>query len=105
MSNELNHECIVCGVKYHHCDSCEKMKSINPWRIICDTSEHYQIYMTAIGYRDGFINKEEAKNELDNIHITLDSIVDFKDSIKGLLTEILSETDTAISTEKVSIKK
>lgn len=94
MNNELNHECIVCGVKYHHCDSCANMRSFTPWRVICDTELHYQIYMVIIGYRDNLITKEKAKDELNNIDITINDISNFKDSIQVFLKDILSDEDT-----------
>jgi len=102
-----NHECIICGVKYHHCDDCAKMKSFTPWRAICDTSEHYQILLIIKDYQAKGITKDEAKEQLGIVGITIADISEFKDSTKSVLSDILSEdtADEVVSTKKSKIKE
>jgi len=104
MGKELNHECIICGVKYHHCDSCNQISTFTPWRVICDTSEHYQIYMIILDYQSNRITKEEAKEQLDVVGITINDIGSFKDSVKSILNDILVDDineDTVVDIEEV----
>ena len=112
MDKSLNHECIICGVKYHHCDTCSQMKTFTPWRVICDTSEHYQIFMVIKEYEANRITKEEAKEQLDIIGITANDIGSFKDSVKAILNDILiDETveenidDEVVTENKSKIKE
>jgi hypothetical protein len=113
MEKELNHECIICGVKYHHCDSCNQISTFTPWRVICDTAEHYQIYMVILDYQSNTITKEEAKEQLNTNGVTLNSIESFKDSTKGILKEILADdiqedivtVDEVTDTKKFKIKE
>lgn len=107
MIQNLNHECIICGVKYHHCDDCAKMKTFTPWRVICDTSEHYQILLIIKDYQANEITKDEAKDQLSIIGITLADISDFKDSVKSVLNDILSEdiVEEVVVTKKSKIKE
>ena len=112
MEKDLNHECIICGVKYHHCDSCNQMSTFTPWRVICDTSEHYQTFMVIKDYQSNIITKDEAKEQLDIIGVTVNDIESFKDSVKDILHDILVENvivkediiDAVINTNKSKIK-
>ena len=89
-----NHTCIICGKDYHSCDSCNQITSFTPWRVICDTSEHYQIYLVILDYQQNRINKEEAQMMLHNIGFDVNTIDNFKPSVSNLLKEILSEDNS-----------
>jgi hypothetical protein len=104
MDNTLNHECAVCGTKYHHCDSCGKIQSFTPWRIICDTAQHYQVFLTIKDYDSKIISKDEAVDELNRIGVEKVNIGDYKESIQAIMKEIFSvkETKTIKTTEPIS---
>jgi hypothetical protein len=64
--------------------------------------------MVILDYQSNTITKEEAKEQLNTIGVTLNSIESFKDSTKGILKEILSEDikeDIVISEEVADTKK
>lgn len=61
--NELNHTCIICGKKYHACNSCDHT-ALNSWRSFFDTNEHYKIYCIINDYCRKVISKEQAKKLL-----------------------------------------
>lgn len=91
MNRELNHTCIVCGEKYHFCDSCKDIASFTPWRTICDTAQHYQIFMIIKDYQTQNITSQEALQKLKMLHITRKEIPTFKPSTQAVLNEIFGE--------------
>ena len=89
MSKEINHWCVVCGIGYHACDSCNEIKSFTPWRSLTDTIEHYKLFLILKDYNNKLIDKKEARRLLSNIDLSeKDS---FKDSSKKVLEDILKE--------------
>jgi hypothetical protein len=94
MSENLNHECSICGQKYHFCIDCGNAKTFTPWRTIVDTIEHYKIFIIIRDYVNGYISKDEAKKQMSERDLTeLDSFVlEIKDKINEILRE-----DTVIS--------
>lgn len=64
MNEKLNHTCIICGTKYHACDTCATISRITPWKRIVDTPNHYKIYLILNDYNYGIIKKQEAKRQL-----------------------------------------
>ncbi|MEY8365736.1 hypothetical protein AALA22_08850 [Anaerovoracaceae bacterium 41-7] len=66
---EPDHTCIICGKRYHSCDTCEKIKTYTPWRTICDEFHCYSIYLAIRSYQVGFTTKEEAREELDSLGV------------------------------------
>jgi len=104
MSKENNHECIICGTTYHHCDDCGKIKSFTPWRTICDTREHYQIFSAVQDYLAERTTKDESKETLEYIGVTVDNISDLKDSVKEIIVKILAD-DTTKSTKESTVAK
>ena len=101
MSKQPNTWCRVCGEKYHLCAHCEKIGS---WKTICDTPEHYSIYLVIYDYQNGMSIKE-AKNKLLALHVDKDVINGFIPSVKTLLSEILnyceSDENDSLETENI----
>ena len=89
MSEHLNHECAICGKKYHFCLDCGNAKSFTPWRTIVDSIEHYKIYMVIRDYVNKNINKTEAKLQLNKLDIS--DVGNFVPEIKAVIEDILKE--------------
>lgn len=98
----LNHKCIICGEEYHSCDTCERIKSFTPWRSICDTFNHYSIYLTIKSFEAGFITKDEAQDELKRLGVTRSSYGDWTNGAKIRLDEIFAPVKKG--TKKVAEK-
>ncbi|MEF9983691.1 MAG: hypothetical protein RR806_03135 [Oscillospiraceae bacterium] len=92
MAEELNHKCIICDTDYHCCNDCGNMKSFTPWRTICDTTEHYQIFMVLYELDNNFISKEEASDQLESIGITPENILHLKQSVQDVIMDIFANS-------------
>lgn len=104
MDKSLNHECVICGTKYNHCDSCGKIKSFTPWRTICDTQKHYQMFCLINDYQHHLISKEEAKETLEYIGFTMDEKQGLKESVQAIIDDIYTETDSINETVVTSVE-
>ena len=89
MSEHLNHQCSICGKKYHFCLDCGNAKSFTPWRTIVDTIEHYKIFIIIRDYVNKNINKSEAKLQLNKLDLSEIDI--FVPEIKIVIEDILKE--------------
>ena len=85
---DLNHTCIICGKKYHSCDSCNNVKKIKPWRSITDTSNHYQIYLIINDYNYSNIDKKTARDML--LKCDLSELENFIPNVAKIIKDILS---------------
>ena len=81
-------QCCVCGKEYEVCTSCQNIQNINPWRAICDTKEHYQVYVVIKDYNLKNITSAEAKKMLENINFDVKSISEYKANVQKSLKEI-----------------
>lgn len=91
MSERLDHTCVICGTKYHACDTCQKIKTYTPWRTLCDSVEHYQVLLAIRSYDSGLFTKEEAAEDIKKRGVTLGSYDSWPETTKGKLDEILAE--------------
>ena len=87
MNNSDMATCIICGKKYKTCLSCKDLDVIKPWRTITDSVDHYKIFLIISQYNNGYIKKDEAKKQLENIKFNMD---DLKDSVQIKVKEIMS---------------
>ena len=87
---DVMHNCIICDTEYLHCDSCADKNKLTPWRVVCDTPEHYQVYMVIRSLKSGVINEAEAKQQLSNIGVDKTVIKGFKQGVKDYLDGILA---------------
>ena len=94
MSEHLNHQCSICGKKYHFCLDCGNAKSFTPWRTIVDTIEHYKIFIIIRDYVNKNINKSEAKLQLNKLDLSEIDI--FVPEIKIVIEDILKEEEVVI---------
>lgn len=87
---KLNHTCVICGAKYHSCDTCEEIKTYTPWRTICDTQNHYLMYVTIRSYQERIISKETAKAQLEQYGVKNGEFNEFIPAVAVLMDEIFS---------------
>lgn len=88
MAERYNSTCSICGRPYYKCISCRDAMALNPWKILCCSSQHYQVHQVIKGRNSGVYTKDEAKNRLKNIDIDIE---DFKPRIKQIVEDILKE--------------
>lgn len=88
MAERYNATCSICGRPYYKCISCRDAMALNPWKILCCSSQHYQVHQVIKGRNSGVYTKDEAKNKLKNIDINVE---DFKPRIKQIVEDILKE--------------
>jgi len=96
--NNINAHCSICGKGYYLCRSCKNEKKFKPWRTVTDTIEHYKIYMAIHGYTVTK-NKDTAKAELQNCDLS--DMSSFRDEIKEVINEIMTEPVKEKSTSRV----
>ena len=69
MAEKYNATCSICGRPYYKCISCRDTMALNPWKILCCSSQHYQVHQVIKGRNSGVYTKDEAKNKLKNIEM------------------------------------
>lgn len=90
MAETLNHKCIVCGTAYHSCDSCQQIKTYTPWRTLCDSWEHYRIYLLIRTFQEGLDTTENIQSQLKKLGVTRATYVNWPDGTKKLLNQIFA---------------
>lgn len=117
MAEKNNAKCSICGRDYYMCLSCKDKMSAHPWKVFCDTPNHYQVFQVIRGYNTNVYTKDEARIKLKNIN--LEDIEYFKPNIKEIVKDILKEeksvvkivekveepVEVEITTEKVVVDK
>lgn len=89
MAEKNNAVCAICGEPYHICLSCKSTMSATPWKVHCDTAEHYKIFQVVRGYNTGVYTKDEAKVKLNNIDLS--DLNNLRPHIKSTIENILKE--------------
>lgn len=101
---EINHWCVLCGIGYHACDTCNKEKTFTPWRTLTDTIEHYKIFTVLKDYNNKLIDREKAKELLSGLDLS--GKENYKESAKKVLADIYSNASIeAVNIESASKKK
>jgi hypothetical protein len=95
-------ECCVCGKNYEVCVSCQNIKNLNPWRTICDTEEHYQVYVVVKDYNTKKITANDAKTMLENVNFDVNTISEYKDNVQKSLREIFRTRVNKKSEHKIT---
>lgn len=98
---KANHKCVICGTMYHSCDSCNQIKTYTPWRALCDTFPHYNIYLIIRSYQGGIVNKTEAKSELQKLNVSKEVYANWPDNVKKALDEILDSPSYKRSNKRI----
>lgn len=82
-------KCQTCGKAFTPCASCAKKNSVQHWRANCDTPECYQVFITALDFRDGHITKQEVKERLSGFD--LDSLLGEDNAVTRIIRAALAE--------------
>lgn len=90
--------CIICGEEYEVCRACPATTRNTPWRKLCDTPIHYQVYLLIQDIRANTLTKSEAKETLARIGVTKNDVFQYLPSVQNILLPLFEE-------EKLQIKK
>lgn len=96
--------CRICGKKYTVCPVCESAKTRTPWRIITDTAEHYQIWLAVSQYKSGIIDKQVAKEILENVGLNEEELKTFIPAVQETIAAI-NNTEASVSLIKDDTKE
>lgn len=91
MAAKLTHKCIICGTRYHSCDTCERIRTYTPWRTICDSFEHYKVYLALRAFDEGFDTKEQTRSALESLGVKKGTYDDWSSKTKEKLDKIFAE--------------
>lgn len=91
MATKLTHKCIICGTRYHSCDTCDRIRTYTPWRSICDSFEHYKIYLALRAYEEGIADKDETRSVLEDLGVKKGAYDNWNSSSKNKLDAIFAE--------------
>lgn len=80
--------CFLCGKEYDVCKYCSRTKKYTPWRMMCDTADHFKIYMIVKSLRDEAITVSEAREQLDNAGLKAEDIKEFIPSVQETLAPL-----------------
>lgn len=83
--------CCICGSEYEVCHFCPEVANFTPWRRICDTSKHYQIYLVLSEYNGKVLNRMDARKQLERLNVTLGECEKFKPSVYATIKEIFGD--------------
>lgn len=87
--------CVVCGSEYEVCRRCPTTTRNTPWRVICDTPVHYQVYQLIQEIKMGILTNEDAKEMLAHINITKEDVESFLPDARDFLLPIFDEPKDA----------
>lgn len=108
MSKSIDHFCAVCNIGYHSCDLCKDVQTYTPWRSICCTQRHYQVYIAISSLRGGIMTPNEVKEYLERVGVTVDEIKTFIPAVQEILLPIMEVKEEpfveALGEEVIHIK-
>ena len=96
-------QCLVCNNMFEVCPTCENL-GLYGWRSVVCCYEHWNYHLPIIQYERKIINKEQAKQELQNA-INTYGMIDFNDDVKNIVAEILAEDVIKVSSKTKAKKK
>lgn len=89
MSGSNRSWCRVCGKEYEVCHTCASVKTYTPWRTICDTPQHFKIWVIVDQYKKGIVSKTEAKKMLQRSRIKVSDAAGLLPAVRDIILEIL----------------
>lgn len=87
MSGKNNSTCSICGEPYYLCISCRDKMAAAPWKMHCDTAEHYKVYQIISGYNAGIYTQDEAQKRFEKVDLS--DMHRFREHIRAIIEEIL----------------
>ena len=100
---KINHWCVLCGIGYYACDTCNNVKTFTPWRTLTDTIEHFKIFAILRDYNNKIIDRKTAQELLKNLDLS--DKENYKDSVKKVLLDIYTEINTETDNIETSSKR
>lgn len=95
MNNKKNNAiCSICGNPYDMCLGCKDQMNLHPWRMHCDTAEHFKVFQVIRGFNTKVYTKEEAKSKLEKIDLS--DLETYREHIKNIVKDILKEEKVEI---------
>lgn len=94
MAEKNNATCSICGNSYHVCRSCSDFIRLQPWKIHCCSSTHFQVFQVVRGFTTGSYNKDEFKSRLKNIDLS--DLESYRDNIKAIIKDALKEDEPVV---------
>ena len=88
MALKPNATCAICGKEYVMCYSCKHDRIATPWKMHCDTAEHYKVYQIINGYTCGVYTDKEAAKKLKNVN--LDDVNEFRPHIRDIVKKLVN---------------
>lgn len=89
MGKTMKATCVICGRQYDVCLSCKDQNKIKPWRSITDSVNCYKVFLVLTQLNNGYISKEEAKSQLEQITFNKNSL---REDVRNKVDEIMSYT-------------
>lgn len=83
--------CRVCGKAYDVCPHCATVRYYTPWRTICDTAQHYQIWVIVDQYKKGILDRAAAKRMLQKHRVRASDWKGYLPPVRDTVQEILKE--------------
>lgn len=101
--------CCVCGSEYEVCHFCPEVANFTPWRRICDTTQHYQIYLVLSEYSGKVLSRTDARKQLERLNVNVNNCKTFRPSVYAAIKEIFetleSESSDDLSTAIPSMEQ
>ena len=92
---DLDSACGICGKSYKVCKTCRDTKMWYSWRTVCDTPEHYAIFLVLNAYTNKEITKDDAKARLEKMN--LEGYESFIPGVVAEINEILGKTVQSVT--------
>lgn len=97
--------CFLCGKEYDVCKFCANTKKYTPWRIMCDTADHFKIYMIVRSLSDEVITASEAREQLDNAGLKAEDIKEFIPSVQETLAPLYETKEAKVGKKQAAPTK
>lgn len=101
--SKINHYCVICGVGYHACESCNELKNINLWQRFTDTSNHYRIFLILRDHHNKIINDKQAYEMLMKCDIR--GHEKFNNNVSEHIKKIIRLNTELVNVKKITNKK
>lgn len=98
MALKPNATCAICGKEYVMCYSCKHDRAAAPWKMHCDTAEHYKVYQIINGYTCGVYTDKEATKKFKNVN--LDDVDEFRPHIRDIVKKLMDIDSEPVENDK-----
>ena len=101
MPQETKARCLLCGAEYQVCKYCPSTKAFTPWRQLCESQRHFQIYMIVKDLRAERLSAGEAKEQLERLKVNAAEVKTFVPSVQETLLPIFETQKTGRKKKEV----